>query len=198
MVSTPSGVNLARKTSKTSERQNMTMTIEYVDTAATQRPALAALRLRLKPAHRSCGYVQGAWWPRSTRLAGELPSLLEALSLRFGMIDRIRYHENDWPPTPPSIKHRGADVILDASQESPNVITAFGREFGKLTLLVIPPRTDAADAHAAMSAASNSGDVSAPDQLLGLDHHIGKDRRHALSALQRWESDSRALRAAKG
>lgn len=172
----------------------MTTTIESVNTAAPQRPAIAALRLRLKPAHRSCGYVQGAWWPRSTRLAAELPPLLEALSRRFGTIDRIRYHENDWLPAPPRIKQRGADVILDASQESPNVITVSGREFGKLALLVIPPRTDTADAHVAMSAASNAGDASTPDQLLGLEDHTAQDR-HALMALQRWESEGGALRA---
>ena len=67
----------------------MTATMENIATARKRRPAIGTLRLRLKPAHQTCGFVQGAWWPRSTLLAAELPSLLAALSLRFGTIDRV-------------------------------------------------------------------------------------------------------------
>jgi hypothetical protein len=34
-------------------------------TAQARRSGIGYLRLRLKPAHRSCGFVQGAWWPRT-------------------------------------------------------------------------------------------------------------------------------------
>ena len=78
----------------------MTATMENIATARKRRPAIGTLRLRLKPAHQTCGFVQGAWWPRSTLLAAELPSLLAALSLRFGTIDRVQYHESDWSPAP--------------------------------------------------------------------------------------------------
>jgi hypothetical protein len=74
--------------------------------APSVRPALGGLRLRLKPAHRSCGFVQGAWWPRSTDLSSELPSLLAALSLRFGSIDSVLYHESDWSPASLAITNR--------------------------------------------------------------------------------------------
>jgi Family of unknown function (DUF5994) len=78
---------------------------ENIADASARRPAMGTLRMRLKPAHRSCGFVQGAWWPRSTELASELPSLLAALSLRVGLIDSVLYHESDWSPAPLSIKH---------------------------------------------------------------------------------------------
>ena len=84
---------------------------ENIPDASARRPAIGTLRMRLKPAHRSCGFVQGAWWPRSTELTSELPSLLAALSLRVGSIDSVLYHESDWSPAPLSIKHQGDQVI---------------------------------------------------------------------------------------
>ena len=154
--------------------QHMLTTAEHISTPRVQRSTLATLRLRLKPAHRSCGFVQGAWWPRSTRLAAELPSLLDALSLRFDVIDRVRYHQNDWSPTAPSLKHESGEVILDSSQDSPNVITVFGPQFGRLALLLVPPSTGATDAHTAMTTASSVGDASTPDQLLGISEYSAK------------------------
>jgi Family of unknown function (DUF5994) len=164
----------------------MSATTEHIGAARAHRLTIGTLRLRLKPAHRSCGFVQGGWWPRSTRLPAELPSLLEALSLRLGPIDRLRYHQRDWSPTPPSIKHQGGNVILDASQDSPNVITVFGEQLGRLALLVVPPNTDADDAYAAMTTAASVGDASTPDQLLGISARSAKDRHHARIALQQW------------
>ena len=38
-------------------------------------------------------------------------------------------------------------MILDASQDSPNVITVFRKRLGRLALLVVPPYTDADYAH---------------------------------------------------
>ncbi|HEY1842324.1 MAG TPA: DUF5994 family protein [Mycobacterium sp.] len=121
----------------------MSTTAEHIGAARAHRPTMATLRLRLKPAHRYCGFVQGGWWLRSTRLTVQLPSLLTALSLRFGPIARVRYHQSDWSPTPPSIKHQGDNVILDASKDSPNVITVFGERIGRLALLLVPPYADA-------------------------------------------------------
>lgn len=146
----------------------MTTTLEHIDATRVRRPALGTWRLRLKPAHRVCGYVQGAWWPRSKRLAAELPSLLDALTLRFGELDRVCYHQNDWSPTLSGIKLQGYDVILDASLESPNVVTVFGKRFGRLALLVMPPLTNRSDADVMMTKAATVGDVSTPEQLLGI------------------------------
>ena len=129
-------------TSHNKTRQHMLTITENIPDASVRRPAIGTLRIRLKPAHRSCGFVQGAWWPRSTELTSELPSLLAALSLRVGSIDSVLYHESDWSPAPLSIKHQGDQVILSAHQEWPNVVSVFGPRFGRLDLLVVPPYTE--------------------------------------------------------
>ena len=143
---------------------------ENIADASARRPAIGTLRMRLKPAHRSCGFVQGAWWPRSTELTSELPSLLAALSLRVGSIDSVLYHESDWSPAPLSIKHQGDQVILGAHQEWPNVVSLFGPRFGRLDLLVVPPYTEPAHAYNAVMTAASVNDASTPDQLLGMAH----------------------------
>lgn len=104
----------------------MLATPENIADASPRRPAIGNLRLQLKPAHRSCGFVQGAWWPRSNELTSELPSLLAALSLRVGSIDSVLYHESDWSPAPLSLKHQAGQVILAANQEWPSVDQLLG------------------------------------------------------------------------
>lgn len=169
----------------------LTITDNVTD-ASVRRPTIGNLRMRLKPAHRSCGLVQGAWWPHSTDLASELPSLLTALSLRLGSIDSVLYHESDWSPAPLSIKHQGDQVILSAHQEWPNVVSVLGQRFGRLDLLVVPPCTEPTHAYNVVATASSVNDASTPDQLLGITRR-GDDRLLSPIALQRWESDGGVL-----
>jgi hypothetical protein len=164
-LSTP--IELAITTAHKDGRQHMLTITEKIPAASTRRPAIGTVRLRLKPAHRSCGFVQGAWWPRATDLGSELPALLAALSLRAGPIDSVLYHENDWSPAPLSIKHQGDHVIVSAHQEWPNVISLFGPRFGKLDLLVVPPYTEATHAYNIVTTAASVNDASTPEQLLG-------------------------------
>ena len=159
---------------------------ENIPDASVRRPAIGTLRIRLKPAHRSCGFVQGAWWPRSTELTSQLPSLLAALSLRVGSIDSVLYHESDWSPAPLSIKHQGDQVILSAHQEWPNVVSVFGPRFGRLDLLVVPPYTEPTHAYNVVTTAASVNDASTPDQLLGITRR-GDDRLLSPTALERWE-----------
>jgi len=169
----------------------LTLTENIPDTSK-RRPAIGTLRMRLKPAHRSCGFVQGAWWPRSTELGSELPSLLAALSLRVGPIDSVLYHEDDWSPAPLSIKHQGNQVILSGHQQWPNVISLFGPRFGTLDLLVVPPYTEPAHAYNVVTTASSVNDASTPDQLLGIARRAD-DRLLSPIAFERWEADGGAL-----
>ena len=84
-------------------------------TAQARRSAIGYLRLRLKPAHRSCGFVQGAWWPRTDQLFTELPPLLAALSPRVGSVDRVIYDETRWAPQSLRMEFRGRSIILEGS-----------------------------------------------------------------------------------
>jgi hypothetical protein len=154
------------------------------------------LRLRLKPAHQRRGFVQGAWWPRSTQLTTELPTLLAALSLRLGgRINRVIYDENGWAPAPLHLNFGGGEVILDGSAEqSINTLSVIGEQFGTLVLLVVPPYTDPTRAYTTVMAAASPDNVSTTDELLGIGARAAEERRLALLAHQRWESEGGALR----
>lgn len=102
---------------------------------------------------------------RSTRLADALPSLLEAFARHSGVIDRFRDHQSDWSPATSSLEYQGGAMSLDPS-----------------------------DTYTAMTTTASADDVSTPDQLLGHTERRAKDRRNALIALQRWESEGGALR----
>ena len=52
----------------------------------------------------------------------------------------------------------------------------FGKQLGKLALLVVYLYSDATDAYAAMTTAASAGDTSTPDQLLGISEHSATDR----------------------
>ena len=167
----------------------------HVDALRASPTALRGLRLRLKSAHPSCGFVQGAWWPRSDQLHTELPPLLAALSPRVGSVDRIIYDENSWAPASLRTEFRGLSVILEGSHnKSTNVVSVIGDGFGRLVLLVVPPYTNPIRAYRAVMTASRSDDVSSPDELLGIGPREAQDRRQALMAHQRWESEGGALR----
>ncbi|WP_234816117.1 DUF5994 family protein [Mycolicibacterium agri] len=147
------------------------------------------LRLRLKPPHRSCGIVQGAWWPRTDQLRVELPPLLTAVSRRVGPIARVVYDETSWTSTPSAAELDGRSILLEASSVAPtDTLSVFGEWINRLVLLVVPPYTNPTRAYMAVVAASNPHDDSTPDELLGITPREAHDRRLAVSARQRWES----------
>jgi hypothetical protein len=151
--------------------------------------------LRLKSAHPSCGSVHGAWWPRSDQLYAELPLLLTALSSRVGSVDRVIYDETMWAPASSRMEFRGRSIILEGSTTtSTNTLSVIGAGFGRLVLLIVPPYTNPTRAYTAVMTASKRDDLSSPDELLGIGPREAQDRRLALMAHQRWESEGGALR----
>lgn len=166
----------------------------HVDASKTTPSHSRGLRLRLKTAQ-SRGFVQGAWWPRSTHLTDELPALLTALSRRLGRIDRIIYDENSWAPAPSCIDHAGNTVDLrHSNDQSNNTLAITGEKFGQLALLVVPPYTDPVFAYATIMTAASPLDVSTADELLAIGAREAEDRRLAMRAQHRWESEGGALR----
>lgn len=173
----------------------MTTTMERTATAPARprRPRIATLRMQLKPAHQACGHVQGAWWPRSTLLIPELAPLLAALTSRFGPIDRVQYHGDDWGPVPQQVEHADGAIVLE-SNGRPNVVSVTGARFGTLTLLVVPPYTDASIAYNVVMATANALDSSTPEQLLlGTSMQPTTDTTISPVTLERWEADGGAL-----
>jgi hypothetical protein len=135
--------------------------------------------LRLKPAHRSAGFVQGGWWPQTDQLYLELRHLLAALSSRSGDIERVNYDENSWASASLRMEFRGHSVILEPSSTSPNTLTVSGKKFGRLVLLVVPPDTEPAAAHAAVTAAADPDDMSTVEELLAIATTTAHDDRPA-------------------
>jgi hypothetical protein len=151
--------------------------------------------LRLKPAHRICGSVQGAWWPRTDQLHTQLPLLLAALSPRIGTVNRVVYDETFWAPAPLRIEFEGRNILLEPCDTTATyTLLVIGEEFGRLDLLVVPPYTNPTRAYTAVMKASNPDDVSTPDELLGIGPQQAQDRRLAQLAHQRWESEGGARR----
>jgi hypothetical protein len=166
-------------------------------TAQSRRSGTGYLRLRLKPADRFGGPVQGAWWPRSDQLFIELPSLLAGLTPRVGSVDRVIYDETSWAPPSSRMEFGGRSIILEGSSTtSTNTLSLIGKEFGRLVLLIVPPYTNPTSAYTAVMTAAKPDDLSSPEELLGIGRRQAQDRRLALLAHQRWESEGGALRPA--
>jgi hypothetical protein len=124
-------------------------------------------RLRLKPKAPTSGYVDGAWWPHSEDLAAELPDLLAVLSVRLGSIDRVLYNFADWTTAPVKFPTGGSMVRLGGYHRQPgNTVEIIGLNRTKLTLLVVPSRTEHEHAHSIMMAAAAPDDASTIDGLL--------------------------------
>jgi hypothetical protein len=149
----------------------------------------------LKPAYRSGGSVQGAWWPRTDQLHTELPLLLAALWPRVGAADKVIYDELSWAPASLRMEFRGRSLILEGSDTaSTNILTVVGEDFGRMVLLVVPPYTNPTRAYTVVMRASSPDDVSTPEELLGIVPREAQDRRFAQLAQRRWESEGGALR----
>ena len=89
----------------------------------------------------------------------------------------------------------GPHIILEGSSTtSTNTLTLLGEGFGRLVLLVVPPCTNPTRAYTAVMTASKPDNVSTPDELLGIGPREAQDRRLAVLAQQRWESEGGALR----
>lgn len=92
-------------------------------------------------------YLDGAWWPRSTDLPGELPPLLEALSAQLGPIALIGYHREAWNPVPDRLDLAGHPVHLQGFASSgPPTLVVVDDSGRRVTMRVVPPETDPATA----------------------------------------------------
>lgn len=124
-------------------------------------------RLRLKPKAPQIGFVDGAWWPHGYDLNAELPDLLAVLSVRLGPIDRVLFNVNEWAKPTPKLVSGGRAVRLYGHQRQPvSTVEVVGLADGRITLLVVPPNSEANVAHDALMAAAAPGDESRVDALL--------------------------------
>lgn len=147
-------------------------------------------RLRLKPKAPQSGYVDGAWWPHTDELTVELPDLLAVLSVRLGRVSRVLYHLKAWTKAPRKFVAGGREVRLDGYRRQPiNTIEVLGLDGDRIVLLVVPPRTDANDAHSTMMAAAQPNNAATVDGLLMVSPRDRARRTLAARARERWESE---------
>ncbi|MGX9294440.1 DUF5994 family protein [Tsukamurella paurometabola] len=48
-------------------------------------------------------HIAGVWWPRSRRLAHELPTVIPTIGLRLNALTRVGYSTIDWTPLEPRV-----------------------------------------------------------------------------------------------
>ncbi|WP_227984768.1 DUF5994 family protein [Nocardia spumae] len=142
-------------------------------------------RVQLKSYAVKTGYVDGAWWPRSTDLSIELPGLLAVVSAQLGSIHRVVYDADDWTPAALQLSWAGRTVRLDANRHgTAHTIEVIGTRDWRQILLIIPPATDVHRAHSVLAAACRSNDESTVDELLApLTRRTGR-----AAALRRWRN----------
>nr|WP_225956302.1 DUF5994 family protein [Amycolatopsis lexingtonensis] len=145
--------------------------------------------MSVKPAGSPAGFVDGAWWPRTPDLAAELPDLLAALAGRLGDAERVTYNLTAWEPPGRRLTIGGRLVRLEGFRsQHPATLTVIGPGGRRrLTLLTVPPGTEAGIAGQVLRTASEPGNVETPEALLGADGMA--------FARQRWEAEGGRLRA---
>lgn len=88
-----------------------------------------APRLALKPPPPASVYLDGAWWPRSTQLAAELPGLVARLSDRLGEVAMVDCHLNAWTEVPSQLEIAGHTVQLQGfTSDEPGSVILIGRD----------------------------------------------------------------------
>ncbi|MFB4273672.1 DUF5994 family protein [Nonomuraea sp. MTCD27] len=115
-----------------------------------QVDSAARLTLHPLPNHRSV--VDGAWWPRSSDAAAELPGLIAAADRLLDRVTlRIGVHGDAWQNIPPRVPARGRQVRIGWFRYTdPRVITLSFASGDPVVLLVIPPGTPAGAAEATL------------------------------------------------
>ncbi|HET9140393.1 DUF5994 family protein [Actinophytocola sp.] len=151
------------------------------------------LRLKLKPQAPTTGDVDGAWWPRSWDLSAELPALLSVLGVRLGRIGRVSYNLTTWTVADRRVDVDGHQVRLGGFHaQHPHTIDVIASNGTRLTLLVLPPATDAATAHSIMMIAARRNNVDSIEDLLtplAAEPAAPAGDRPDDRSVQRWEVD---------
>ncbi|WP_051807462.1 DUF5994 family protein [Actinoplanes subtropicus] len=138
-------------------------------TVATKRPASSAVRMKLNGGPSRKAAFDGAWWPRTTDAAAELPPLLEVLRGVRGEITHVLLGAADWDlPHPRRLAAGPTMVRLGWFTSQPASLLTLVTEFGedRFDLLVVPPDATSAAAEMAMSAAADADDRNRPAELL--------------------------------
>jgi hypothetical protein len=138
-----------------------------------------AVRLRLDPHPSRTTVLDGAWWPRSTNAAAELPRLVEALAGLRGQITHVLLNAAEWDLPHPRQADGRRSVRLGWYTSQPAGLVTIMTEFGhdRFDLLVVPPDATRPSADTAFTAAADATDKRHTTELLAEIEHTGSSPR---------------------
>ncbi|MEU7903494.1 DUF5994 family protein [Actinoplanes sp. NPDC049118] len=133
-------------------------------------PPPSAPRLRLEPTGSRRALLDGAWWPRGTDPAAELPGLVLAIDKLRGPVIRLVLAAAGWDSHPRRLNVHGRALRLGYFTSQPlGLLTAICADNERVDLLVVAPDTDSDTADAAMIlAATTTNRVHAQDIVLAV------------------------------
>jgi hypothetical protein len=148
-------------------------------------------------------HIDGAWWPRSTDLVDELPTLLSTLADRLGRIAAVGYDRNGWAQVPPQLDVAGETIeLMGFDGAEPASLIVIGHEGHHLTLRVIHPSTspetacqelDAVPERAVMAGGPPSPTARSMANLAHrLAQHEGRDDDQRTAEIMRWCQEAEA------
>lgn len=101
-------------------------------------------RLALCPRDGMAGAVDGAWWPKTGKLATELPDLITVFSLWIGTVNRIVYDPSSWLDGPSRIVQRNSTVAVDSYRMTHgDTLYLVGTHSRDAVLFIIAPKSPA-------------------------------------------------------
>lgn len=146
-------------------------------------------RLSLGPKRQAL--LAGAWWPRSTDPAAELPGLVVAIGERYDAVNSLMLCVGEWDFRP----HRlviGDQVVSVAwySSQPDGLLIACTENTDRVDLLVVPARTEEHTARAAMSVAADPDNTLTTPRILAAMPRYGDSQPD--NAIPDWESEGGA------
>ncbi len=118
--------------------------------------------------------LDGAWWPRSTSLAAELPALMAAFGRQGVQLIRVAYHRELWEPAQRKLQVGDRSLRLGWFRAMDrHGVSLGGRKGERIELLVVPPATLPAVAERAMALAVTSGNRLPPTAILAAAQDAG-------------------------
>ena len=122
--------------------------------------------LRLQTSHSREGVLDGAWWPRSRRVATELPALIEALTAHLGPVTRVGLDTDAWEEVPTRVVVDDRVVHLDSFPVGDDTVLITRGDNDHFALMVVPPDTEPDAARRAMAHAVDADNITSAAQIL--------------------------------
>ena len=155
-------------------------------------------RIHLDGRRAPSSHIDGAWWPRSTQLADELPDLFATVHESVGPVALVGYRHDGWTDAPPQITTAGGQSVelLGFDSDEPPTVIVIGQNGHHLMLRVIAPVTDEEEARRALDAVPDGpvgpgrGGWAASTTIAGvakkLAEHQGRNDPERDAEIARW------------